>query len=393
VEVTNRGSYLLPAAALIAALCGPLAAQFGAPPQKPKGPWMDASLPPDKRADLVAAQMTLDEKLSLLHGGGWQMLFAGPDGPASKSLGGAGYIPGIPRLGIPDLQIADAAVGVTRGAAFGRYATALPSCIAAASSWDLELAREYGSLIGTELRAQGFNMSLGGGLNLTREPRNGRNFEYRGEDPILAGRMVGAEMKALQSLGVIGDIKHYALNDQEGGRMFVNVKMGKRVMRETDLLAFEIAVKESGAGAVMCSYNLVNGDYACENNYLLNDVLKKDFGFQGFVVSDWGGTHSTAKAANAGLDMEMPSSIYFAGRSRTRWRAVRFRWPGWITWSTGFCAASSPRACSTSRCGARRRTFSTGWRWRSVWRSRPRCCSRTRTDSCRWRRRGCGRLR
>ena len=128
--MTNRGSYLLPAAALIAVLCGPVAAQFGAPPQKPKGPWTDTSLSPDKRADLVAAQMTLDEKLSLLHGGGWQMLFAGPDGPPSKSLGGAGYIPGIPRLGIPDLQIADAAAGVTCGAAFGRYATALPSCMA-----------------------------------------------------------------------------------------------------------------------------------------------------------------------------------------------------------------------------------------------------------------------
>jgi beta-glucosidase len=154
-------------------------------------------------------------------------------------------------------------------------------------------------------------MSLGGGINLTREPRNGRIFEYKGEDPILAGKIVGAEMKAEQEQGVIGDIKHYALNDQESGRTFANVKVSIRAMRESDLLAFEIGVKESGVGAVMCSYNLVNGDYACENKYLLTDALKKDFGFQGFVVSDWGATHSTAKAALAGLDMEMPGEEHF----------------------------------------------------------------------------------
>jgi len=303
-------------AALAAFLCTALIlsarAQFGPPRPKPTGPWMNKSLTPDRRADLIAAQLTLDEKISLLHGGGWQLIFGGPDAPPSKSLGGAGYIPGIPRVGIPDLQMADAAVGVTRSGMFGRYSTALPSCVAAAASWDFDVAREYGALIGVELRDQGYNMSLGGGINLTRGPRNGRIFEYKGEDPILAGKLVGAKMKALQAQGIIGDIKHYALNDQEGGRSYVNAKADKRAIRESDLLAFEIGVKESGAGAVMCSYNLVNGDYACENSYLLTDVLKKDFGFQGFVVSDWGGTHSTAKAALAGLDMEMPASTYLA---------------------------------------------------------------------------------
>jgi beta-glucosidase len=297
---------------LCSALINPAGAQFGPPRPKPTGPWMDQKLTPDQRADLIVAQMTLDEKISLLHGGGWQMMFGGPDAPPSKSLGNAGYIPGIPHLGIPDLQIADAAVGVTHSAAFGRYSTALPSGVAEAASWDLDLAREYGALIGVELRNQGYNMSLGGGVNLAREPRNGRIFEYKGEDPILAGKLVGAEMKALQEQGIVGDIKHYALNDQENGRSYVNVKADKRAIRESDLLAFEIGVKESGAGAVMCSYNLVNGDYACENSYLLSDVLKKDFGFQGFVVSDWGGTHSTAKAVLAGLDMEMPGSTYLA---------------------------------------------------------------------------------
>jgi beta-glucosidase len=290
-----------------------LAMTLGAapPPQKPAGPWMDKTLSPDQRADLIVKALTLDEKISLLHGNGWEELISGPDKLPPRALGNAGFIPGIPRLGIPDLQMADAAVGVTHSSVFGRYSTPLPSGIAEASSWDVDLAREYGSLIGRELRDQGYTMSLGGGIDLTREPRNGRNFEYRGEDPILAGTLVGAEMKALQEQGIVGDLKHYAMNDQESGRAFVNVKVGKRAMRETDLLAFEIALKGSGAGAVMCSYNLVNGDYACENNYLLNEVLKRDLGFQGFIISDWSATHSTAKAANAGLDMEMPESTHF----------------------------------------------------------------------------------
>jgi beta-glucosidase len=287
----------------------PVRAQFQRP-QKPQGPWMNKALSPDQRADLLIQKMTLEEKISLLHGTGFHF---GPPGsqPATRSLGSAGFIPGIPRLGIPDLQLSDAAVGVARGAEFGRYSTLLPSGVAEASTWDVRVAHEYGALIGRELRDQGFNVSLGGGINLMREPRDGRTFEYKGEDPILVGTMVGAEMKGEQEQGVIGDIKHYALNDQESGRNYVNVKISKRAMRESDLLAFEIGVKESGVGAVMCSYNLVNGDYACENKYLLDDVLKKDAGFKGFVVSDWGATHSTAKAAMAGLDMEQPGDTYF----------------------------------------------------------------------------------
>ena len=286
-------------------------------PQKPKGPWMDPSLSPDRRAELVLQQMTFEEKIALVHGLGWGGLFGPPSSLPPHSLGGAGFIPGIPRLGVPDLQMADAAVGVTRGSVFGRYSTALPSCVAEAATWDLDMARVYGAVIGGELHDQGFNMSLGGGVNLTREPRNGRTFEYRGEDPILAGRMVGAEMKALQQQGVISDIKHFAMNDQENGRNSVNVRAGQRAMRESDLLAFEIGIREGNVGAVMCSYNLLNGEYACENKYLLTDLLKKEWGFRGFVVSDWGGTHSTVKAANAGLDMEMPTDTYFASALKT----------------------------------------------------------------------------
>jgi beta-glucosidase len=276
--------------------------------QPPKHyPWSDTTLSPDARADMVVKELTLEEKISLLHGQGFSFGSTGP----TESNGGAGYSVGIPRVGIPAIQMADSAYGVTRGAASGRYSTALPNNLAAASSWDPQSAFEYGALIGHELRQQGYSMSLGGGVNLPREPRNGRTFEYQGEDPLLAGTLVGNFVRGVQSQHVIGDLKHYAINDQESGRNAVNANIDKRSMRETDLRAFEIALKISDAGAFMCSYNRVNGDYACENSYLLTEVLKKDFHFKGFVVSDWGGTHSTAKASHAGLDQEQPGKNFF----------------------------------------------------------------------------------
>jgi beta-glucosidase len=254
--------------------------------------------------------MTLDEKVSLLHGTGMKDL--SPISPlAIHSNGGAGYVVGVPRLGIPPIQMSDAAYGVRNSGENGRYSTALPSDLAAAASWDLDAGFEYGALIGRELRAQGYNMSLGGGVNLAREPRNGRTFEYMGEDPILAGRMVAAVIRGTQAQHVIGDIKHYAVNDQESGRNAVNVHIDKRSMRESDLLAFEIGVREGDPAAVMCSYNRLNGDYACENKYLLAGVLKKDWSFKGFVLSDWQGAHSTIKASAAGLDHEEPGEIFF----------------------------------------------------------------------------------
>src|SRR4029077_7664171 len=285
-------------------------AQSGSFSKTSPKPWMNPRLSPDDRAALVVKEMTLDEKISLLHGTGMSGL--GPVSPlAAKSNGGAGYVVGVRRLGIPAIQMSDAAYGVRMSGENGRYSTALPACVAGAASWDLEAAHEYGALIGRELRAQGYNMSLGGGVNITREPRNGRFFEYMGEDPILTGKIVAQGIKGTQDQHVIGDIKHYALNDQESGRNAVNVNIDKRAMRESDLLAFEIGVRESDAAAVMCSYNRVNGDYACENRYLLTDVLKKDWNFKGFVLSDWGGTHSAAKASAAGLDHEEPGEIFY----------------------------------------------------------------------------------
>ncbi|MGC9950344.1 MAG: glycoside hydrolase family 3 C-terminal domain-containing protein [Bryobacteraceae bacterium] len=291
----------------------PWAQAVAQPAQKPpkvQGPWTDKALPPDKRADLLIEQMTLAEKIQMVHGTGWGALQPGaPIPPGSNE--GAGFVPGIERLGIPAINLADSAVGVRMAAVESRYATLLPSSLGAAASFDPEAAYLYGSVIGRELRDQGFNMSIGGGVDLIREPRNGRNFEYAGEDPILAGTMVGQLMKGLQAQQVMGDIKHYAFNGQETGRNILNVTLDKRTMRETDLLAFQIAIKIAQPAGVMCAYNKVNGDYSCENDYLLNQVLKKEWGFQGWVLSDWGGTHSTTKAALNGLDQEMPGDRYF----------------------------------------------------------------------------------
>jgi len=274
-------------------------------------PWMNVSLSPEQRADLVLKQLTLDEKLALLHGNGmarnpsWTMPLT------EMTNGGAGYVEGVKRLGIPGIVISDAGYGIRDSGANGRYSTAMPSSLGAASSWDVESACEFGEVIGGELRAQGYNMTLGGGVDLAREPRNGRTFEYAGEDPLLAGSVVGNLMKCEQAQHVIGDIKHYVMNDQETGRFFVNALISKRAMQESDLLAFHIAISIANPGAVMCSYNRINGDFGCENAYTLSDVLKRDWGFKGFVVSDWAATHSTEQASAAGLDQEQPMADYF----------------------------------------------------------------------------------
>lgn len=267
--------------------------------------WMNKSLSADERADLVIGQMTLDEKIQLVFGYGWGVLRTGdPILPGSNFA--AGTMQGIPRLGIPNVDLADSAVGIRMAAYMGRYATLLPSTLGAASSFNPDAANLYGQVIGRELRAEGYNMTIGGGVDITREPRNGRNFEYAGEDPVLAGTMSGNLEKGVASQHIMNDIKHYAFNDQETGRTVVNVHLDKKAARESDLLAFEIAIGIAQPSAVMCSYNLYEGDWACENDYLLNQVLKKDWGFKGFVVSDWGATHSSTKAVLAGLDQEMP---------------------------------------------------------------------------------------
>ena len=225
--------------------------------------------------------------------------------PAESYDQSAGFVYGVPRLGIPNLWQTDAGVGVaSQGGPKARPATALPSGLNTVATWNPQTAFAGGAMIGAEARGYGFNVLLAGGVNLMRDPRNGRNFEYGGEDPLLAGMMVGAQITGIQSSGVVSTLKHYALNDQESGRTTLNVKIDDQSARMSDLLALQIAKEEGNPGSVMCSYNQVNGVYACESNYLLNEVLKKDWGFKGWVMSDWGATHSTIPAANAGLDQQ-----------------------------------------------------------------------------------------
>jgi len=312
----RRLPFLLAAILAVSVIVGPFFARRFAQRQaeeKHNWPWMNTMLSPDERANLVLKEMTLDEKIGLVHGNGmpgWR----DPYPTAHLGNGGAGFVLGVPRLGIPTIQMSDAAYGVRNSGDNGRYSTALPSDLGSAASWDIHAACEYGELIGRELRAQGYNMTLGGGTNITREPRNGRTFEYMGEDPILAGTLVGNRMKCEQAQHVLGDVKHYAVNDQESGRNDVDSIIGKRALRESDLLAFEIVIGIANPAAVMCSYNALNGDYACENKYLLTDVLKKAWGFKGFVLSDWAGTHSTVKASAAGLDNEQPFDDFFGAK-------------------------------------------------------------------------------
>jgi beta-glucosidase len=271
-------------------------------------PWLDVRRSPDERAALAVAAMTLDEKIGLLHGP-MALPWTSPGGvslavPADAILA-AGFVPGIPRLGIPALYETDASLGVANpnGIRPGDVATALPSGLALASTFDPSLAYLSGAMVGGEAHAKGFNVLLAGGVNLARDPRNGRNFEYLGEDPWLAGVLAGEAIRGIQDRHVISTIKHFALNANETNRQFLDARIDRRALRESDLLAFEIAIERGRPGAVMCAYNKVNAQYACGNHWLLVDVLKGDWRFPGWVMSDWGAVHAVADAVN-GLDQE-----------------------------------------------------------------------------------------
>ena len=307
---------------LVAALAAafPLFATAADAPAAPaQKPWLDRSLSADKRAELAVKAMTREEKLRWVFGYfGTSFAPKGTTPPKGAIPFSAGYVPGTPRLGLPDLLETDAGLGVaTQATPTPRERTALPSGLATASTWDPQVAYAGGAMIGSEARLSGFNVMLAGGVNLMRDPRNGRNFEYAGEDPLLAGTMVGHAVKGIESNHVISTVKHFALNDQETGRNEHDVRIDKAASRMSDLLAMQLALEQSDAGSVMCSYNRVFGTYACENDYLLNEVLKKDWGFKGYVMSDWGATHSTVQAANNGLDrqsgQEFDKSPYFGG--------------------------------------------------------------------------------
>ncbi|MER7393933.1 glycoside hydrolase family 3 C-terminal domain-containing protein [Streptomyces sp. NPDC000151] len=248
-----------------------------------------------RRVESLLGRLSLDEKLTFLHGA---------TDPAD--LGQAGYIPGVPRLGIPPLRLADGPAGVRVTA----HATALPAPIALASTFDTTLAQEYGRVIGREGRALGQDVLLSPMVNLIRTPYAGRNFETFSEDPLLASDMVAAEIRGIQDQGLIATVKHFALNNQEYERNSINVVADERTMHEAELRGFEAAVT-AGAGAVMGAYNKVNGTFACENPDLLTDILRGQWGFEGWVMTDWFAAHSTVASIAAGLDMEMPDGKYF----------------------------------------------------------------------------------
>ncbi|HKZ09727.1 MAG TPA: glycoside hydrolase family 3 C-terminal domain-containing protein [Rhodanobacteraceae bacterium] len=281
------------------------AATFAAPPPQhyTTRPWINATLSPDQRAALVLEAMTEDEKFGLLV---TQYGDAHPRPPGA--LGSAGYQPAITRLGLPAIQESDAGLGVAKPHDVG--ATALPSGLATAASFDPALAYAGGAMIGGEAHRRGFNVMLAGGADLVRDPRNGRNFEYAGEDPLLAGVIVGNAIAGIQSQHIVSTIKHYALNDLETARNTLSANIAPAAARESDLLAFEIAIETGHPGAVMCAYNRINGVYACENHWLLDQVLKHDWHYQGFVMSDWGAVHGAAKSALAGLDQESAGETF-----------------------------------------------------------------------------------
>ncbi|MDE1964303.1 MAG: glycoside hydrolase family 3 C-terminal domain-containing protein [Xanthomonadaceae bacterium] len=286
-------------AASLAGLAGTVAAA-SAPVARP---WMNASLSPDQRADLLVKAMTQDEKFRLIRSE-YGADFEGKHNKPAGSLGTAGFIPAMPRLGLPAIHETDAGQGVARPLLFGDGDTALPAGVAVAASFNPEVAFAGGAMIGREAHRMGFGVLLAGGVDLQRDPRNGRNFEYAGEDPLLAGTIVGAAIRGIQSEHEVSTVKHYAMNDLETARNTLSANIDHTAARESDLLAFEIAIADGHPGSVMCSYNRVNSVYACENDWLLNQVLKRDWKYPGFVMSDWGAVHSAAKSALAGLDQE-----------------------------------------------------------------------------------------
>jgi beta-glucosidase len=247
----------------------------------------------EARVQSLLAQMTLAEKISLLSGG---TRFA---------------TAAIPRLGVPAIKMADGPNGIRANETF--KATSFPASVAMAATWDLEAVHHVGVAIGEEARALDYSIVQGPGLNIQRVPIGGRNFEYYSEDPYLSGRMAVNWVQGLQSTGVLATAKHFAANNQEQDRLKVDAVISERTLREIYFPGFEAVIKEADPAMVMAAYNKINGAHSTENRWLLTDVLRGEWGFKGVVVSDWGATHSTAPAINAGLDLEMPAPAKYFG--------------------------------------------------------------------------------
>ncbi|MBI3477717.1 MAG: glycoside hydrolase family 3 C-terminal domain-containing protein [Acidobacteria bacterium] len=265
--------------AILFLLCGPWGVAKNAPTSK---------VAAEQRVDSLLEKMTLEEKITIFGG--------------INSF----YTQAISRLGIPSLKMSDGPLGVHD---YGPT-TAYPAGIALAASWDMELAGRVGTMMGRDARARGVHFILAPGMNIYRAPMNGRNFEYFGEDPFLAARVAVSLIKGIQSQRVIATAKHFAGNNSEYGRMDVSSDIDERTLREIYLPAFEASVKEAKVGAIMDAYNPVNGVYMTQNQHLNNEILKKEWGFDGILMSDWGATHDGVAAANGGLDLEMPNASF-----------------------------------------------------------------------------------
>ena len=279
--------------ALAAVACG-----GGPGPQGSVAVYLDESQPIEKRVEDALSRMTLEEKVTILH--------------AQSKFSSAG----VPRLGIPEVWCTDGPHGIRPEVLWDEWdqagwtndsCTAFPALTCLAATWNPEMSALYGKSIGEEARYREKDILLGPGVNIYRTPLNGRNFEYMGEDPYLSSRMVVPYIEEVQKNGVAACVKHFALNNQEAHRHGIDVEVDDRALNEIYLPAFKAAVQEGGAWAVMGAYNKYKGEHCCHNRYLLNDILKRDWAFDGVVVSDWGGTHDTKQAAENGLDMEFGS--------------------------------------------------------------------------------------
>jgi beta-glucosidase len=266
---------------------------------------------PDERARETEPRMTDEERFSLLVSMmGTNDVVRERDARIPEGVPmSAGYVPGVERLGVPALLMSDASLGVTNpGYRPGDTATALPAGIALGASFNPALARSSGAMVGREARARGLNVMLAGGVNLARDPRNGRNFEYLSEDPLLSGVLAAESIAGIQGEGVISTIKHFSLNCNETNRHWLDAIIDPAAHRESDLLAFEIAIERAQPGSVMTGYNKVNGVYAGANRVLIEEILKGAWGYPGWVMSDWGAT-PTWDYALAGLDQESGAQI------------------------------------------------------------------------------------
>jgi beta-glucosidase len=282
--------------------------------------YLDQGKPLEVRVDDLLSRLTLEEKLALIHA----------DSKFSTAA--------IPRLGIPRRWLSDGPHGVREDVGpdtwkpAGRtddFASWMPALIGLSSTFNPELSRAYGDVIGEEALKRDKQIMLGPGVNIMRTPLNGRNFEYFGEDPFLTSRMAVSYIRGVQSHQVAACVKHFAANNQEWERGTINVEMDERALREIYLPAFRAAVQEAQVWAVMGAYNKFRGEHACHNNYLLNKVLKEEWGFQGLVMSDWAGTHDTREAVLNGLDLEMGTekpydNFYLAGPFREGLRKGEF---------------------------------------------------------------------